>query len=221
MASVEHRPALGSSQQHNTQASNRRRLQQKVSDKLLAQRTTPVRISKPLLGILDKLVPTKRGQKNGLTKGDLQIVALMGEAGYEVDTKAWTLVIALECHDHQNLRDNNCTNRDLPSPWTDLHAHECRLTLEMLPALLFGIELCVPRLEETLGLRSIMVPWILLHQILHRQCMATHLKRVYHLKQLLLLASQLRHLHQAEKTRWVEYRIPRDPCRFELNVSLQ
>ena len=100
MASVERRPTLGASQHPNTQESNKR-LQKNLSEKILRQRTTHMRISRPLANILGNLGEKKRGQRKRLTKGDVLILSLMAEAGYEVDTETWTLVIALN---YQNIK---------------------------------------------------------------------------------------------------------------------
>jgi hypothetical protein len=110
MASVERIPVLGASQHHNTQESNRRRLQKKLTEKLHRQRTVQIRISRQLADVLSKLLPKKGGQKLGLTKGDMQILALMAEAGYVVDTETWTLVIARNTHDHNHYHCNDFTD---------------------------------------------------------------------------------------------------------------
>jgi hypothetical protein len=152
------RPALGASQHHpNTQESNRC-LQQKLSNRILNQRTVSVRVSKPLFDILGKLVPKKGGQKKGLTKGDMQILALLAEAGYEVDTKAWTLVIAPKYQNYQNYYYVNCTEQGRLSPTPAPHARVCRMLVKLLSALLIWMEPFVSRLEETLRLKQKMVP---------------------------------------------------------------
>ena len=90
-------------------------MEKKLLDLAINQRTTMKRVSKPLSDILDTLVPTKGGQRRGLTKADIQILSLMTKAGYEVDTDAWTLVSALTFHGYCSFFHSGCINLSLTS----------------------------------------------------------------------------------------------------------